>query len=110
MTTDRDVPSARPALPLSTSPKLAAATTILLVVAAACSPGSRAQTPGPSTGPTPTATPTQAGIRHPTGAKEVLLRMETSGGFAPFESMATSAPTFKLYSFSLRPLLPDETK
>ena len=36
--------------------------------------------------------------------------METSGGFAPFESMATSAPTFKLYSFSLRPLLPDETE
>jgi hypothetical protein len=37
------------------------------------------------------------GIQHPTGVTDVLLRMDTSGGFAPIEFMATSAPTFTLY-------------
>jgi hypothetical protein len=101
MTTDAPVASARAAAPSSTPSKLAAAAAILLVVAAACSSGTTSQTPGPTTSPTtaptPTAAPTQGGIQHPTGATDVLLRMDTSGGFAPIEFMATSAPTFTLY-------------
>ena len=102
MTIEPHVDSARPASASLTWPKLAVATAVLLIVTVACS-SSASITPspgaltGPTAAPTPTATPTQVGIQHPTGATDVLLRMETSGGFAPIEFMATSAPTFTLY-------------
>jgi len=54
-------------------------------------------TPGPSATSTPTGTPVVGGIQHATGARDMVLRMETSGGFAPIEFMATSAPSFTLY-------------
>jgi hypothetical protein len=101
MTNDPRPGSARPASPAPNVPRLAAATAILLAFAAACSPGAPAATPattpGPTTGPMPTATPALGAIQHPTGATDVILRMETSGGFAPVEFMATSAPEFTLY-------------
>jgi hypothetical protein len=79
----------------------AALAPLVVVGAVACSlaasqpPGS----PGPSGGPTagPTAAPTIAGIEHPTGAKDIVLRVEAFGGFMPIEGMATSAPSFTLY-------------
>ena len=74
---------------------------LVLLLAAACSPAP-AGTPGPSSGPSPspTAQPTPtavAGIEHPTGATDIVLRVESSGGFVPVEFLATSAPTFTLY-------------
>jgi hypothetical protein len=36
-------------------------------------------------------------ISHATGAADVLLRMESGGGFVPVEFIATSAPSFTLY-------------
>ena len=45
----------------------------------------------------PSATPVIDGIQHATGARDVVLRMETGGGFVPIEFMATAAPSFTLY-------------
>lgn len=53
--------------------------------------------PGVTPVPTATAAPTIDGIQHPTGAHDVILRMQTSGGFVPVEFMATFAPSFTLY-------------
>ena len=83
-------------------PSRVAAITILLVVAAACSPaaapsGSPPGSAPASTAPTPTATPEPVGIEHPTGPTDVVLRMEEGGGFMPLEANATSAPSFTLY-------------
>ena len=72
----------------------------LLLAIAACSPAGATPTPttGPTTGPTTQPSPTEiAGIQHPTGAKDIVLRFEESGGFVPVEFMATSAPSFTLY-------------
>ncbi|MEA2673895.1 MAG: hypothetical protein QOI92_1087 [Chloroflexota bacterium] len=71
-------------------------------VASACSSsGTPPSGPGgsPTTGatPAPSSTAVPDGIQHPTGARDVILRVETSGGFAPIEFMATSAPSFTLY-------------
>jgi hypothetical protein len=77
------------------------ATGLILLVAAACSPaagGTSGPTTGPSAGPTPEPTPTAvAGIAHATGAKDVVIRVEESGGFVPVGFLATSAPSFTLY-------------
>ena len=86
--------------PASGTPRLArrslAASLVLLV--AACSPAAAGPTSGPSTGPTPDPTQTTvAGIEHPTGARDIVLRVEESGGFVPVEFLATSAPSFTLY-------------
>jgi hypothetical protein len=73
---------------------------ILATLVAACATGPSATpgtTGGPTSAPTPTATPVIDGIQHPTGATDVILRMETSGGFIPAEFMATFAPSFTLY-------------
>lgn len=107
MTNELDLAPTRPRF--TAIAKRAAAMTILLVVAAACSPAaSPSGAPGPSGGPTdppasptqaplPSATPESGGYKHPTGAGDVILRMEESGGFAPIEFFATHAPSFTLY-------------
>ncbi|MGZ8800938.1 MAG: hypothetical protein ACXWXF_13345 [Aeromicrobium sp.] len=86
----------------------------LIALVAACNVGG-----GPSATPnaSPTASPTPAGtlsptasptksssptfnsdqIAHPTGATDIVLRMEQGGGFVPFEWMVTQAPQFTLY-------------
>jgi hypothetical protein len=77
---------------------LPASLVLVLVLAAACSPAAAGPTSGPSTGPTSEPTPTAvAGIEHPTGATDIVIRVETSGGFVPVEFLATSAPSFTLY-------------
>ncbi len=94
MTNESRLPSARPAW--------AAATTILLVLVAACAPAATpSASPGGSAGPTSapqsTASPVVNGLQHPTGAADVVLRMESGGGFVPIDFFATAAPTFTLY-------------
>jgi len=75
---------------------LVAAASILLV-AAACSTSAGAS-PTPSAGAaSPGASPAGEGLTHPTGADEVVLRMEEGGGFVPAEFNATNVPTFTLY-------------
>jgi hypothetical protein len=72
-------------------------------------------TPLPTGTPLPTATPaptpTSYSISHPTGAADVVLRMEQGGGFVPMEFLVTQAPQFTLYgdgTVVFRPL-PDPT-
>lgn len=77
----------------------AAAPAILLAVVAACSPASApSASPGGTPAPTPVPTPsTITGIQHPTGASDVVLRLESGGGFVPIDFLATNAPIFTLY-------------
>jgi hypothetical protein len=98
MTNLRPFASARPA----PSPRLPLASiAIVVLIAAGCGSAGATVGPGgsggPTTAPTPTATPVIDGIQHPTGARDVILRVSTSGGFAPVEFLATSAPSFTLY-------------
>jgi hypothetical protein len=67
----------------------------LTLVAAACSAAGAATTPPPGSAPPPS--PTQSGIDHPTGATDVVLRMEEGGGFVPIDFAASQAPVFTLY-------------
>jgi hypothetical protein len=55
--------------------------------------------PGPTQTPTPVPTPTlnPEQIQHPTGATDIVLRMEEGGGFVPFGFFITQAPQFTLY-------------
>jgi len=73
--------------------RLSFAVVALALIAVACSSG--AISPAASSGPT--ASPKPAGIEHPTGATDVVLRMEEGGGFVPIEFVATQAPNFTLY-------------
>jgi hypothetical protein len=75
-------------------------------MAAACSPaaapsatpGSTAgPTAGPTTGPSPSPTAAADGLQHPTGATDIVFRVNESGGFTPIEYNAISAPWFTLY-------------
>ncbi len=58
-------------------------------------------TGAPTAEPTPTVAPTptfgEGQISHPTGANDIVLRMDVGGGFVPMEFVATQAPTFTLY-------------
>ena len=81
----------------------AAASAILLAIVAACSPSvTPSPTPGatapPTGGPTTPSSPTAiAGIQHPTGATDLVLRLESAGGFAMMGADATNTPLFTLY-------------
>ena len=79
----------------------ASAAAFLVAGLAACSAAPAPSTsPGPTqpptTGPTPSAS-AATGLVHATGAKDILLRFEESGGFVPIEFNATYAPSFTLY-------------
>lgn len=83
--------------------RLVAAPVLFALLTVACSPGAPA-TANPSAGPSanpsagPTAGPTIEGaIAHPTGATDVVLRLEEIGGFAPIEFNVTYTPSFTLY-------------
>jgi hypothetical protein len=74
---------------------------VILLVAlgtAACSAagsgGGTGGSPSPTTDP---ATQTPAGIAHPTGAEEIILRYDEVGGFVPVEFVASHVPYFTLY-------------
>jgi hypothetical protein len=82
---------------------------VLAVVAAAaiaCSPSGAATAastgPGASASGSPSAAPASpspsvAGIDHPTGASDVVLRFDEAGGFVPAEFIAAHVPLFTLY-------------
>lgn len=57
-------------------------------------PGSPGASGAPAVEPSPSA---QAGIIHPTGADEVVLRLSEEGGFVPAEWLAARLPYFTLY-------------
>jgi hypothetical protein len=70
--------------------------TLFALAAAACTGAGSAPggaTPGPTTGPSPSI----AGIAHPTGPDEIVLRLDESGGFVPAEFLAAHVPPFTLY-------------
>jgi len=76
----------------------------LILIVAACgsaglggSPAASATASSPPTG-APSSTPgTFGAIEHATGATDVILRYDETGGFAPMEWAASSAPIFTLY-------------
>ena len=76
---------------------------VALIAVACTSPASTptaTQTPGssPSAAPSSSAEPSMTGaIEHKTGATDVVLRVESGGGFVPIDFLATQAPTFTLY-------------
>lgn len=81
---------------------LPAAVVLVAVSAAACSPGGNGPASSPSSGSgssAPTAVPSVVveGIAHPTGATDIVLRFDESGGFVPPEFLAAHVPQFTLY-------------
>ena len=72
---------------------------LLLVACGASASSSPPTSPGASDAPSgsPDASPTTGEIVHPTGATDIVLRMEEGGGFVPVEFNAANAPIFTLY-------------
>jgi hypothetical protein len=92
--TDHQPATGTPRLPS----RLAAVTSLLAIVTAACSLAGTGGSGGPAAGPTSAPTPTAvAGIEHPSSAMDVVLRFEEGGGFVPVDFLATQAPSFTLY-------------
>lgn len=73
--------------------RLPAVVLVVALIIAACSGG--AATP-PASG-SASASPVPSGLEHPTGATDIVLRMEEGGGFVPIEFNAAQAPLFTLY-------------
>jgi len=84
------------------------ATVVAAVALAACNgtatppaSGSPSRSPGDSPGPSAAASPspssTVGAIDHKTGATDVVLRLESGGGFVPIDFLASQAPTFTLF-------------
>lgn len=76
------------------------AVSALALVIGACSgggtiPPSASTEPSGSPGPSPTTNGMV--VDHATGTTDVVLRMETGGGFVPIGFAATQAPSFSLY-------------
>lgn len=69
---------------------------MLAVAACAGSTGGRPDTTANPT-PAPSASADTGGLTHPTGAHEIVLRLEEGGGFVPAEFNATNMPVFTLY-------------
>ena len=69
----------------------------LALVGAACAAGGSSPSGTPGGSVPPSATPPPEGVDHPTGATDVILRLEEGGGFVPIEYLATQAPVFTLY-------------
>ena len=70
---------------------------LVVLVAGACSGGSPGGASSPATASSaPSATPV-AGIDHPTGATDIVLRLDEGGGFVPVEFLAAHVPQFTLY-------------
>jgi len=76
------------------------AVAIVLALAACSSRGSIAPSPSPGTptaSPAPPASDGDLAVDHATGATDLILRVETGGGFVPIGFIATQAPWFSLY-------------
>ncbi len=69
------------------------------IVACSSPTASPSGSPGPSANPTASPTPTDAaeGIKHPTGATDVILRVESGGGMIPVDMTPYNVPIFTLY-------------
>ena len=81
-----------------------AAVTLVALLAVACNtPATTPSASGaPATSSPPSGAPssepsTTGAIEHKTGATDVVLRLETGGGFVPIDFVATQAPTFSLF-------------
>jgi hypothetical protein len=71
---------------------------LVLVACSSAATPTAAPSGGTGTSPPPSQEPTSGeGVDHPTGATDVLLRMEEGGGFVPIEVAAGGAPVFTLY-------------
>jgi hypothetical protein len=83
--------------PAAMSKRSALPVTALLVVliVGACSAGPGGA-PSATTAPAVTASPV-AGIAHPTGPTDIVLRLDEGGGFMPIEYIAAHVPQFTLY-------------
>ncbi len=101
MTTELDFASARPARSIRLA-RTAAAALGLLVAAGCTTPAAPSATPtgtgspGTPTAAPPTASPVAGAVNHPTGATDVVLRMETGAGMI-LEANMVAAPSFTLY-------------
>jgi hypothetical protein len=87
---------------------LVAVSIALLIGLTACGPSTGTPVPsasgappssGPSaaTSPSPSDAPSIAGIDHPTGATEVVVRVAQGGGFISPDFLASQAPDFSLF-------------
>jgi hypothetical protein len=70
---------------------------LLLTLSGCAMSGGGTPPPGTSGSPAPSPSPSPGTIDHPTGSSDVVLRLETGGGFVPMGFAATQAPTFTLY-------------
>jgi hypothetical protein len=87
---------------MSTRTALPAAALLIALGAAACTGGAAPSAPASpgseaSGAPSPAASPVEQGIVHPTGADEIVLRLDSTGGFVPVEFIAGGLPSFTLY-------------
>jgi hypothetical protein len=89
----------KPKLPVATATAVSLA--LSLAVSACGSPPAPTPVPSGANGsPSPAASPTAspiAGIDHPTGATDIVLRVEQGGGFVAPDFLASQAPTFSLF-------------
>ena len=67
------------------------------IALSACGATSSGTTVPVDVGPTAAPTATPDGITHPTGPREIILRLDEAGGFVPVEWMAAHVPYFTLY-------------
>ncbi len=74
----------------------AALLTLAIGLSACTATGSGTARPA-GTDPTPPPTATPEGLAHPTGANEIILRADETGGFVPVEWIAAHVPYFTLY-------------
>ena len=76
---------------------LAACTGTTTPSASASPSGSPGGSPGPSAAPSASPSSAVGAIDHKTGATDVVLRLESGGGFVPIDFLASQAPTFTLF-------------
>jgi hypothetical protein len=84
-------------MPKLTVPSALVVLGLVLVACSAAAGPSAAPTGGPDDSHNPSLEPSGDGVDHPTGATDVVLRMEEGGGFVPIEFAASGAPTFTLF-------------
>jgi len=83
---------------MSTRTTLPVTLLLATLVVGACSAGrSGGTTPSAAASPGDATPSPVAGIDHPTGATDIVLRLDESGGFVPVEYLAAHVPQFTLY-------------
>jgi len=82
---------------MSTPLRLPAALLTTAIALSACGATASGTTLPVDVGPTAAPTATPEGLVHPTGPREIILRLDETGGFVPVEWMAAHVPYFTLY-------------